>query len=74
MNTRITNWLTSLSVFNGKRDREGNIGAKETRSHGSVEKGAQSYTLHQMLAGQSHEDGMGRACKTTRDEKCIKNI
>jgi hypothetical protein len=68
MNTRITNWPASFSVFNRKRGREGIICTKEIRSHGSVEKGAQSFTLHQILLGQSQEDGMGR------DEKCINNI
>ena len=49
-----------------KRGREGDTGicTKETRSHGSVEKGAQSYTLRQILLGQSQEEGMGRACRT----------
>jgi hypothetical protein len=68
MNTRITNWPASFSVFNGKRGRSGNIFTKETRNHGSVEKGAQTYTLHQILLGQSYGDGMVRACRTKRRE------
>jgi len=69
MNTRITNWPASFSdsLYNmEKGGREGNTGicTNETRSHGSVEKGAQSYILRQILLEQSQEEGMGTACTT----------